>query len=586
MKAYFKLPLQCLVAFVLLAALSGGGAAEAQSSATEAPVCNTERLSSPYINVDSWIYPAVLRLYALGYVDRIYLGIRPWTRNNLRTMTDQAGARLAADHESGRSEEGADLYNALMREVRLDAGDAACPDARGEARLESAYSEARGVTGTALHDSYHLGESFANDYARPAEEGFNSYTGSSAYLNHGRFTLYARGEFQHAPSGEGYSQTLANQLATLDGTVNYLNTTTAIPLKDLRTIPLGPIAEADRARFLELYASARLLNHQISFGKQDQWLGPGLGSAMAYSNNAENIYGLEINRTEPLYVPGLSRLVGPFRYEFLVGALKGHVYPKDPWMHVEKISMRPTENLEVGFERSVIWGGKDHEPINLHSFLRSFFSTSSALWNTKNSNRDPGARFAAFDVNYRLPYLRNWLTFYVDSEVHDDVSPADAPRRAAIRPGLYLARVPGLAKLDLRAEAAMTDPSVSSSGGGRFMYFEAIERQGYTNQGQLMGDWMGREAKGGQLWLTYHLSGNEWLQLNWRGQKAAKDFIAGGTTINDWQAQIVKRIGRDFEINGRFTSERWLAPIYKPGTQQLTSTSLQLTWYPERKTSF
>ena len=36
--------------------------------------------------------------------------------------------------------------------------------------------------------------------------------------------------------------------------------------------------------------------------------------------------------------------------------------------------------------------------------------------------------------------------------------------------------------------------------------------QGYTNNGQLFGDWIGREDKGGQGWITYHLSGNEWIQ--------------------------------------------------------------------------
>ena len=53
-------------------------------------------------------------------------------------------------------------------------------------------------------------------------------------------------------------------------------------------------------RFIEAYASYRLLNHEISFGKQDDWLGPGLGGGMAYSNNAENIYSFRIDRTEPL----------------------------------------------------------------------------------------------------------------------------------------------------------------------------------------------------------------------------------------------------------------------------------------------
>ena len=120
-----------------------------------------------------------------------------------------------------------------------------------------------------------------------------------------------------------------------------------------------------------------------------------------------------------------------------------------------------------------------------------------------------------------------------------------------------------------------------------------IQRQGYTNQGQIFGDWIGREDKGGQGWITYHLSGNEWLQVGVRNQKAAKDFIPGGTTLNDINFQVVKRIGKDFEINGSFAHEHWQAPIYPTGTpvypasqQTVNTTTIQLTWFPERKVSF
>jgi hypothetical protein len=344
---------------------------------------------------------------------------------------------------------------------------------------------------------------------------------------------------------------------------------------------------------MEAYVSAHYLDHEISFGKQDDWLGPGLGAGMAYSNNAENIYSFRINRVEPLHVPGLSYITGPFRYEFLVGSLKGHTFPEDPWVHVEKVSFRPTENLEFGFERTVIWGGKNHVPITLHTFLRSFFSLTAPQPNTKYSSADPGARFSAFDFSYRLPFVRKWLTFYTDSEAHDEVSPADAPRRSSYRPGLYLSHFPGVSKLDLRVEAANTDPSTSDSQGGRFEYWEGIQRQGYTNNGQLFGDWIGREDKGGQAWLTYHLSGNEWIEVGARHQKAAKDFIPGGTTLNDINFKVVKRFGKDFELNGNFAYERWLAPIYPTGTatrpasqQTVTTTTIQLTWFPKDKISF
>jgi len=38
------------------------------------------------------------------------------------------------------------------------------------------------------------------------------------------------------------------------------------------------------------------------------------------------------------------------------------------------------------------------------------------------------------------------------------------------------------------------------------MYWEVEQRQAYTSKGFIFGDWIGREAKGGQAWLTYHLS--------------------------------------------------------------------------------
>ena len=125
------------------------------------------------------------------------------------------------------------------------------------------------------------------------------------------------------------------------------------------------------------------------------------------------------------------------------------------------------------------------------------------------------------------------------------------------------------------------------------MYYEGIQKQGYTNQGQLFGDWIGREDKGGQAWLTYHLSGNEWLQVGVRNQKASKDFIPGGTTLNDISFQAVKRIRRDLEINGKFSYEHWKAPIYPSGIptypaslQTVITTTIQLTWFPQRKVSF
>jgi len=577
-----------------------------QDNSQIAPACMPATLGSPFIPVDSWVYPAVLRLYSLGFIDNVFVGMRPWTRSSVGHMVEEAGARIEDADAGAATDEAEGIYESLMRFLAEDA-QGPCLALQGNTRIESVYSVARGISGTPLDDSYHLGSTIINDYGRPYENGFSNYTGASGYASAGRFTLYVRGEFQGAPSASGYSPALAQTLSAIDGTT-YPSTDPTNFFLPQATIPMGPLASTTQGRFLEAYVSVQVLNHVISFGKQDDWLGPGVGGAMAYSNNAQNIYSFRIDRVEPLRIPLLSRLTGPFRYDFMVGPLRGHTYmpnpanpgglnpdlanvinPGNPWVHVEKISFRPTENLEFGFERTAIWGGKGHAPVTVGSFFRSFFSTTAGVSSVNKFGRnDPGARFGAFDFSYRLPFLRNWLTLYTDSEVHDDISPADAPRRAAYRPGIYLSHFPGIAKLDLRVEAASTDPSSSNgaSKNGRFLYWETIERQGYTNQGQLFGDWIGREDKGGQAWLTYHLSGDEWLQLSLRNQKATTYFIPGGTTLNDINFQVVKRIGKDFEINGNFTLEHWKAPIFLPGQQTVTTTTIQLTWFPGRKVSF
>jgi hypothetical protein len=587
-----------------------GGSQGSPSPVSAVDDCEPQVLDSPYIPVDSWIYPAVMRLYSLGYVDTVYVGMRPWTRSNLQSILDEARGRIEDEDIGPNGNEAEKIYEALTHELHNDTQDPCAKHVKG-ARVESVYTVARAISGTPLRDSYHLGSTIVNDYGRPYSNGFNNYSGASGYASAGRFLVYVRGEFQGAPSTTGYSSGLAATLASIDGTTDFFNPTcwmygtscVPIPYNQQATIPAGPIAAATNGRLIEAYASARYANHEISFGKQDDWLGPGLGGGMAYSNNAENIYSFRINRTEPLHIPLLSNLVGPFRYEFLVGSLKGHTYPNDPWVHVEKISFRPDNNIEFGFERTVIWGGKGHEPITLHTFLKSFFSLSAPTAAVKDSPQDPGARFGAFDFSWRLPFVRNWLTLYSDSEVHDDVSPVDAPRRAAYRAGLYLSHVPGIAKLDVRAEGVSTDPAVSRSSGGQFMYIEQLQRQGYTNKGVLFGDWIGREDKGGQGWITYHLSGNEWIRVGVRNQKADKDFIEIpavygpqgqmvkpavpiGTTLNDINVQVVKRIGKDIEVNGNFAYERWKAPIYLPGQQTVTTTTIQVTWFPERKISF
>jgi hypothetical protein len=558
--------------------------------APEGPVpYHLDHLSSTYIPVDSPMYQMALRLWSMGYIDSAFIEMRPWTRRSLLHMLDQSSRKI--------TDEGNDEAIALLARLKSDLIDEGGENntSRGTVYgVETVYTRMLGISGQTLRDSFHLGQTISNDYGRPYEPGFNNVTGFSSVNEVGRFSLYVRGEYQHAPSGPGYSTVdtgnplapggLTETLSTIDGIAypgpNNYNLNQA-------TIPSGPIAVQNPFRIQEATLSFHYLGHEFSGGKSDNWVGPGLGGGMLWSNNAENVYSFRINRVEPFHVPYFSAIFGNLRYDFFVGSLKGHTYPNSPWVHSESFALTPTKDFQFGFGRTVIWGGKGHEPVTLHTFFRSFFNFGDTEGDPldKNSPQDPGARWVVFNFAWRLPFISHYVTLYTDSIVHDDTSPISAPRRAAYRPGVYLSQFPGLHKLDFRVEAASTDTSTLRSLGGQFNYYEIVQRQGYTNKGFIMGDTIGREAKGGNAWLTYHLGPDEWIQASYLDKKTPKDFIPGGTTQGQFKLDVLKNIRKDVQLDAWVQYERWKAPIYLPQPNNAalhdTTIAAQFTWYPK-----
>ncbi len=539
-----------------------------------------DHLGSTYIPVDEVIYPMALRLYSMGYLNTIFISMRPWTRRSLLHALEHSAASIKSDGNEQAMAIYAKLMEYLAAEDPGPANTLSSEMTRGRVYgAETLYSRFMGINGQTLRDSYHYGQTISDDYARPYEPGFNNITGFSTVNEWGRFSLYVRGEYQHSPAGNGYSYGLANTLSLIDSIQPF-----APPNEPQPTIPYGPIPGVNPFRIQEAALSFHWLGHEFSAGKTDAWLGPAYGGAMAWSNNAENIYSFRINRVEPLHIPYVSYFLGSLRYDFFVGSLKGHTDPNSPWVHAEMFSFRPTDNFEFSFERSIIWGGEAHEPVTLGTFFQSFFSFNDVTGAVKFSTKDPGARFSDFSFSYRLPFVSHYLTLYADSIAHDDVSPISAPRRAALRPGIYLSQIPKLPKMDLRVEASSTDPKTTRSVNGKFNYFEAIQVQGYTNKGFIMGDWIGREATAEQAWLTYHLSANEYVQLEYMGKRTPNDFIPGAAKQNQIMVDVVKRLRPDLELNASYQFERWGAPAIQTAKQTDNVFTVQFKFYPKLHT--
>jgi len=102
----------------------------------------------------------------------------PWTRQQCRMLVEEAAdiaSRRSTKISAGRANEQAlALIGALRAEFdRLDSPDSLS--------IESIYTRYTQIAGTPLRDSYHFGQSIANDFGRPYENGANSVTGFSAF---------------------------------------------------------------------------------------------------------------------------------------------------------------------------------------------------------------------------------------------------------------------------------------------------------------------------------------------------------------------------------------------------------------------
>src|SRR6266550_2672981 len=59
-----------------------------------------QNLASPYVPLDSWIYPALDRLAGLGLIDSGFAGMRPWTRRECMRQLSEAEEKPAGEENN------------------------------------------------------------------------------------------------------------------------------------------------------------------------------------------------------------------------------------------------------------------------------------------------------------------------------------------------------------------------------------------------------------------------------------------------------------------------------------------------------
>jgi len=542
-------------------------------------------MGSPYVPLDSWIYPAMERLTALGYIHSGFADMRPWTRMDCARQIKEASDVLA--NEEAPLNEALQLNDLLRNEfaseIALLSGGV-----NEDIRLESVYTRGMEIVNKPLTDGYHFAETIINDFGRPEEEGFNNVSGVSGWANIGPFSFYVRGEYQHSPFAPALPLPARLAISQEDFAPSVVPPPFPVP-------PDTPTAAFNQARLLDTYVALNLDNWQLSYGNQSLWWGPSKGGPLMYTDNAAPVRMFRINRVSPFTLPSVLSVIGPIRIEGFLGQYSGQEFvyspsglvgqygvclPNQPVVHGERISFKPTTNLEIGLSRTTDYGGPGY-PVTLHNMLRSLFSTGNTFGGNPNK---PGSRRSGLDFSYRVPGLRNLVTFYGEGLAeHNEVTPLIGPDVGAWLGGLYFARIPKLPKLDLRLEGGYTDPvnPLSDVIYGAF-YWDGTWLSGFQNGRHLLGSWIGRQGQGEQAWTTYWFTPHNRLQFGFRHQNDSRDFVPSGGSLTDAnvRAQFWPSSTVGFSVSTQY--ERWQFPVIQPNASRNVTAAIGIVFQPKR----
>ena len=183
------------------------------------------------------------------------------------------------------------------------------------------------------------------------------------------------------------------------------------------------------------------------------------------------------------------------------------------------------------------------------------------------------------DAQYTVPKLHDLLKVYVDTFTDDELFPLAYPTHSAWSPGFYLARLPHLPHMDFRAEGYLT-PRRTFPG---FYYFNVHYLSGYTNDRQLLGNWIGRESE--RISAMEHLVDlvrGVPCRSRARHQNASSAFLRGGD-LRDLEVSADLALSPHWQLGAAVQQERWRFPLLPDSPKNNVTATIQLSYPAESR---
>ena len=400
---------------------------------------------STNVPLDHWAYPAMDRLVNYGFVDSDLLSTRPVSRLEMARLVVEARKKVTEANEGNRFVLA--TMGRLEREFKFEVNQ---------------FNSQSGLS--------------SPSFLKPIEDPYVRlvHAQDAADLENRSGDLFAE--------GSNLRMGFATRGTFRDRYAFYVRPEFRSPSLDGRDLQIR-----------EAYGKVGVGSFEIQVGRDSLWWGPGYHGGLIMTNNAQPFPMFQLSNPSPILLPGMFRRLGPVRGFFFLTKLEAARNKPGARLSGIRLNMKPRPNVEVGFSRTIMFGGSGNADIGMGDYLQIFWP--------KNFQGEEN-QLAGFDASWRTP-----LPEFIPArslKLYGEYVGEDAAGFHQFRPilGAVISDLFRTGRTDFRFEYAKTLV-------GKFpnvFYRHGVFASGYTYEGRIIGHHMGAGARELYARMTHRMT--------------------------------------------------------------------------------
>lgn len=235
------------------------------------------------------------------------------------------------------------------------------------------------------------------------------------------------------------------------------------------------------------YSQFSLYNVRVQLGRDSLWWGPGYHGSLLLSNNALPFDMLRLNNDRPIRLPWIFRKLGPLDIEYFITRLEEKRQAPSSYFLGFRLEITPFSWLNLGFSRTIIFGGKGAPAPSFGDYLQIFIPEHENRLGILDNDQK-----LSIDFRIRLPFINRLFSFFATGfELYGELAGEDDTTDItqlqpghAINTGVFILNIFKNKGLDIRFEFAQNND----------VWYIHHSHGTYTYKDSLLGHHMGGDA--------------------------------------------------------------------------------------------